>query len=167
MIACRWRAWLDEGRSEDLEPELAAVWPALVAKARRILGNAAAAEDAVQDAMVELLRNRDTCTGEVPLSAIVHRLTTECALMQARRESRRFRRERSWGACEPATREAAEPEVPDLTRLSARQRQVVLAFADGSDSRTIAARLGTTPGNVQVLLHRARRAMKRVQSHAV
>ncbi len=92
MIASRYRAWLDRGDPADLNPELEALLPALRAKARFVLGNAADADDAVQEACVVLLRTRERLPVEVPLAAIVHRLIWQRALMEARARQRRWQR---------------------------------------------------------------------------
>ncbi len=92
MIASRYRAWLEHGNPADLTPELEALLPALQTKARVILGNAADADDAVQEACMVLLRTRERLPAEVPLAAIVHRLTRQRALMEARSRQRRWRR---------------------------------------------------------------------------
>ena len=92
MIASRYRAWLEGGDPADLAPELEVLLPALQAKARRVLGNAADADDAVQEACVVLLSTRQRLPSEVPLAAVVHRLTGQRALMEARARQRRWRR---------------------------------------------------------------------------
>jgi DNA-directed RNA polymerase specialized sigma24 family protein len=92
MIASRYRAWLEGGDPADLEPELAALLPALRAKAKWVLGNATDADDAVQEACVVLLITRQRLPAEVPLAAIAHRLTGQRALMEARARQRRWRR---------------------------------------------------------------------------
>ena len=92
MIASRYRAWLERGDPADLEPELESLLPALRAKARWVLGNAADADDAVQEACVVLLSTRSRLPAEVSLAAIAHRLTGQRALMEARARQRRWRR---------------------------------------------------------------------------
>jgi DNA-directed RNA polymerase specialized sigma24 family protein len=92
MIASRYRAWLEGGDPADLEPELAALLPALQAKARWMLGNAADADDAVQEACVVLLENRERLPALQPLAAIAHRLAGQRALMAGRARQRRWRR---------------------------------------------------------------------------
>jgi DNA-directed RNA polymerase specialized sigma24 family protein len=92
MIACRYRAWLEAGDPADLEPEIEALLPALQAQARRLLGNGADADDAVQEACLVLLTTRQRLPSEVPLAAIVHRLAGQRALMAARARQRRWRR---------------------------------------------------------------------------
>jgi DNA-directed RNA polymerase specialized sigma24 family protein len=98
MIASRYRTWLERGDPADLEPELEALLPALQAKARWVLGNAADADDAVQEACVELLTTRERLPVAVPLAAIAHRLIGQRALMAARARLRRWRRYAALGA---------------------------------------------------------------------
>ncbi len=95
MIASRYRAWLEGGAPEDLEAELAELLPRLHLQARRVLGNAADADDAVQEACVVLVTTRARLPAEVPLAAIVRRLCSQRALMAARARSRRWRRQRA------------------------------------------------------------------------
>jgi DNA-directed RNA polymerase specialized sigma24 family protein len=98
MIASRYRLWLERGDPADLEPDLEALLPALLGKARRVLGNAADADDAVQEACVVLLSTRERLPAEVPLAAIAHRLTGQRALMAARSRQRSWRRYQMLGS---------------------------------------------------------------------
>ncbi len=92
MIASRYSAWLEHGDPADLEPELEALMPILQAKARRVLGNAMDADDAVQEACVVLLTTRQRLPAQVPFAAIAHRLIGQQALMGARARRRRWLR---------------------------------------------------------------------------
>jgi DNA-directed RNA polymerase specialized sigma24 family protein len=92
VISSRYRRWLEGGDPADLEPELEALLPALRAKARRVLGNAADADDAIQEVCVVLLVTRQRLPSEVPLVAIVQRLASQRALMAARARQRHWRR---------------------------------------------------------------------------
>ncbi len=92
MIADRYRAWLESGVGADLEDALAPLLPRLHAQARRVLGNAADADDAVQDACVVILETRQRLPTAVPFVAIACRLTNQRALMAARSRQRRWRR---------------------------------------------------------------------------
>ena len=70
-------------------------------------------------------------------------------------------------ALEPATNPAAVVETLDLraglSRLSPRERSLLwLAHVEGFSHQEIGARLGTQPGSVRVLLHRARRRLAKV-----
>ncbi len=92
MIDSRYRIWLASGESADLEEELGGLLPSLRCQARRVLGNAADADDAVQEACVVLLETRERLPMGVPLAAVARRLTGQRALMVARSRQRHWRR---------------------------------------------------------------------------
>ncbi len=92
MIDSRYRVWLERGEPADLEEELGGLLPSLRGQARRVLGNAADADDAVQEACVVLLQTRERLPVGVPLAAVARRLTGQRALMAARSRQRRWRR---------------------------------------------------------------------------
>ena len=92
MILSRYQAWLQGGDPVDLNDAMAELLPMLHDQARRVLGNAADADDAVQEACVVLLRTRARLPAGPPLAAIANRLTRQRALMEARSRQRRWRR---------------------------------------------------------------------------
>ncbi len=161
MIASRYRAWLEGGDPSDLEPELAPLLPALGAQARHLLGHASDADDAVQDAMVELLRSRSRIPPDLPLAAIVHRLLWERAIMQRRTRHRRHLRSSTM----TSELTAPDPHPPGrdaeamLARLSPGERQVFLGLAQGLSQKELADQGGLTPATLAGRLRRLRRRL--------
>ena len=130
----------------------------------RVGGDEAAAEDVVQDTLIEAIRSASTFRGESALSTWV------CAIAR-RRLSRHYEAERRAEVArrhlelvreEPGTDELAEVDRRDevvraLGRLPALHRQVlVLKYLDGRTVGDIAADIGRTRVQVQSLLQRAR-----------
>jgi RNA polymerase sigma-70 factor (ECF subfamily) len=140
--------------------------PAAWRTAYRLLGNRADADECFQDACLAALgvsrRQEVACWG-----ALLQRLAAARAIDRLRSRRRREARERRAGRLEAAQgdspgRDAESAELSGslraaLGRLPARQAEVFClgALEDWSHAE-IARHLGTSPGAVAVLLHRAR-----------
>jgi RNA polymerase sigma-70 factor (ECF subfamily) len=156
----------------------------MLSVARRMLRDEADAQDAVQDAFVQAIRNIDKFEGRSTLSTWLHRITVNAALMSIRRKKRKredqldddggddfdrfgHRREAGW----------QEDTRPDELLLRSETRQVVrdaidtlpdnyrivlvLRDIEELDTETVADMLEMTPGAVKTRLHRARGALKK------
>ena len=165
-------ARLASGDAEAFEEAYRSHAPRCRAIAYRILGDDAAAQDAVQDAFVALWRHRDglvvRAAGIGPWLAVV---TRNAALAAARAVSRRAGREEraiadDGAAVDVANRGADAVDVRTaLAALPAEQREVLsLAYFGGLTLRAVAARtgapLGTVKRRAQLGLHRMARRLE-------
>lgn len=132
--------------------------------AYRFLGNAADAEDAVQEAFLKILDSAERYQPTASFRTYLFRVITRLCLDQARRK--RVRRHQQLpelaaacaspdGASLLDERAAAVREALDA--LSPPQKMaVILRYYENSDYREIAAALDTTPKAAERLLARAR-----------
>ena len=143
------------------------------------LGNAADADDAVQDAFVKLYGNMTSYRADLPFDAWFTRILVNACLDRAKARSRA----RRWlvasgddshvGALETAVAEGPSPERQLLAAakwrqlsaavhtLPARQRDVfLLTHFDHQAPQDIAVSLGMSPATVRVHLFRALRKLR-------
>jgi RNA polymerase sigma-70 factor (ECF subfamily) len=140
--------------------------PPLRTYVARVIGNAAAADDIVQDAFLRLLRTPPATRNPQELRKLVFRIASNLMTDYWRQQ----RRERVAGDERVPESAVASPNIPlriDMARTFARlppkQRQLLwLAYVEGADHREIAQALGLRPLSVRVLLFRARRALARL-----
>lgn len=156
--------------------------PAMLAAARRLLGNEHDAQEAVQDALLSAFRRIETFSGRSRLSTWLHRVAINAALMKLRR--RRGRDEQSiehllpafledghqaapaaeW--TDPAPRAMERKETRELVRRCVARLpesyRLILQLRDIEDLDTAQAAelLGVAPGVVKTRLHRARQALR-------
>jgi RNA polymerase sigma-70 factor (ECF subfamily) len=78
----------EEGAAQQLEQILANGLPSLYRRAYRILGNAADAEDAVQDALLAAYTHLDQFRGQSQISTWLTTIVLNCARLQLRRRLR-------------------------------------------------------------------------------
>src|SRR5262245_6979597 len=97
----RFLAFVRAGDRSGIEELLREHRAGCVARAQQILGNAADAEDAVQDAFLRLMRFSADYDGSVPFGAWLGRMVLDASINLRRSASRRWRRERA----------AARPDV--------------------------------------------------------
>ena len=136
---------------------------------RRMTGDAALAEDVMQESYLRLLRADALPASDDERSALLFRIATNAALDEWRR-----RRRQSRGLSRVAAeRPAAAPDGPgeDLGRLlealAPRSRALLwLAYVEGWTHAEIAPALRLQPLSVRVLLFRARRALARLVREA-
>ena len=150
--------------------------------ARRFFGNDPVAEDVVQDAFAQALKNMKQFEGRSALKTWLHRIVINQALMQLR--SRKRRPEESLDHLLPefdinACRiEAAWPQLLNAEDICAQNQlrklvhakiaslpesyRSILLLRDIEDLSTaeVAKQLGLSEANVKVRLHRARSALK-------
>ena len=131
---------------------------------RRVSGNAAAADDLLQEAYMRTL-NAPPLTAPQRKSYL-YRAATNLITDYHRVQMRR----RRWWESVPRRPEAIDPRVDlptDLERLflliAAQERALLwLAYVEGEDHREIAAVLGVKEKSVKVLLYRARVKMEKI-----
>jgi RNA polymerase sigma-70 factor (ECF subfamily) len=142
---------------------------AMMAVARRFLGDSDDAADAVQDAFVSAFKAMRSFEGTSRLGTWLHRITVNACLMKLRRRkrSRLVPLDEShapvWRAEDDhlGRAEVAERVRACIDRLPPAYRTVIrLRDIEGVDTAEAAGRLGTNEGVVKVRLHRARQALK-------
>ena len=77
-----------EDGSREMEDVLSRYLPRFYRSAYRQLGNAADAEDAVQDALLAAYKHLDQCKGQAQMSTWLTTIVTNCARMQLRKRPR-------------------------------------------------------------------------------
>lgn len=151
----------------------------LLAVARRLLGNDADAQDAVQEAFVRAFKAIHTFEARARLSTWLHRIVVNTALMKLRERRRRPTESiddllpayvsdghqtvasRDWSDAVLERKETAAIVREAITRLPDQYREVlVLRDIEERDTAETAELLGTTSSVVKVRLHRARQALR-------
>lgn len=131
----------------------------LLAFCRRLLGDAAEAEDKVQEAFLRAYRGLDRFDPARRFSSWLYRIAQNACVdaLRARREWAPLDEAEPAASHAPPLPAEASPRVAQAVGdLPARQRAVLhLKYALGLDAVEIAERLDMTPGNVRVVLHRA------------
>ncbi|HJZ57260.1 MAG TPA: sigma-70 family RNA polymerase sigma factor [Gemmataceae bacterium] len=149
---------------------------ALLAVARRFLGDTDDAADAVQDAFVSAFRALGSFEGGARLGTWLHRIAVNACLMKlrGRKRSRLVPLDESHApACRSEDDHLGRAEVADrvwacIDRLPPAYRAVIrLRDIEGVGTAEAAGRLGTNEGAVKVRLHRARQALKALLVAAV
>jgi RNA polymerase sigma-70 factor (ECF subfamily) len=137
-------------------------------QAARIVGNAADAEDAVQDAFLRLVRTVDAYDGSVPFGAWLGRLVQAASRNARLAATRRRRREEA-----AATASDAQATTPaDEERLALLRRMVdelppelrtpiELRFFSGLSQKEAAERLGVSESALAVRVHRGKERLRR------
>jgi RNA polymerase sigma-70 factor (ECF subfamily) len=152
----------------------------------RFLRNEEDARDTAQDVFLDVYRALPAFRGEAALSTWIHRIAVTKSLDALRRSKRKKRQEAGGlvGTTEEIEREAADAgpdpgkaledgERADLlgravAALPRKQRiAVTLSKYEGMSSVEIAGILGTTPGAVDSLVHRAQAALRRKLAQAL
>jgi RNA polymerase sigma factor (sigma-70 family) len=139
---------------------------------RRILGNAADAEDAFQATFLVLVRKAAAMSGRAALGDWLHGVARNTACHARRLSTRRRAKEQAMARPE-AQRDPARDDWlrlldEELARLSAKYRlPIVLCDLEGKSRREAAAQLGWPEGTVAGRLARARALLaKRLARHA-
>ncbi len=161
--------------TDSFERLFAREYPRVVAIARRVLGDAHAAEDVAQEVFVAFHRGHDP---DAPFAAAwLHRAAVHSALNALRAARRRTGRETAAGSMDrpllAASAADADPAAAAERRESVRQARAVLgALPDrmatvlalryaGLSYTDVAAALGVKPGAVGTMLARAESAFKK------
>ncbi len=154
----------------------------MLATALRIMGREDEARDAVQDAMLSVVKAIGRFDGKSKLSTWLHRIVVNACLMRLRARRRRpeasldgllprfdrtGHREDPGPAWTPITESGIERDRvrrmvrEAIGRLPDGYREVlVLRDLEGLDTAETAAALDMTPGAVKTRLHRARQALR-------
>jgi RNA polymerase sigma-70 factor, ECF subfamily len=154
----------------------------MLATARRLLGNEPDAQDAAQEAFLQVHRAIGSFAGEARLSTWLHRIVVNAALMKLRRRRRKpeqpiddlmpqfdetgswLRPGSGWERSGDELLESAECRASvrgAIGRLPESYRQVVmLRDIEGFDTDETANAVGASPNAVKVRLHRARQALR-------
>jgi RNA polymerase sigma-70 factor (ECF subfamily) len=177
-----------ENKTAEMQDVLSRYLPSLHKRACRYLGNAADAEDAVQDALLSAYKHLDQFKGQAQMSTWLSAIVTNCARMQLRRRPRqiqlsldeRFGEEQE--LCLSDLLPAGEPSPEEETRASELQRNLMRFVAqlspplrkafqlrelDGLSTSEAAHVLGVADGTVKAQLARARAKLKRLMSRAL
>ena len=162
-------------RSKELDSIVSRDLPMFYKRAFRCLGNAADAEDAVQDALLSAYRHLGQFRGQAQLSTWLMTIVTNAALMQLRRRhnghfsldqeqgeegltfSERLRDSKPSPEEVCSTVEARHRMVEAVQRLSPKLRRAFqLRDIDGLTTKEAARALGVPEGTVKARLARAR-----------
>ena len=156
----------------------------MLAIARRLLGDAAAAEDCVQDALLQAFRRIDGFESRSSLATWLHRITVNAALMRLRSrqhtsevtiddlqpvfDAYAVRTGAAWDGANAMERRVYGRQVNDLVKAKIAELpedyRVVLMLRDVEefDTAQVAEMLDINEGAVKVRLHRARAALKKL-----
>jgi RNA polymerase sigma-70 factor (ECF subfamily) len=175
----------DGGMAQQLEQILASGLPPLYRRAYRILGNAADAEDAVQDALLAAYTHLNQFRGQAQISTWLTTIVLNCARMQLRRPGH-FQVSLDESSGEPLSvserladhrpnpeDESIKSELRD--RLSHFHRQLSsplrktfqLRDIDGLSTAETARILGVPIGTVKARSARARKRLKHLMRRAL
>jgi len=156
--------------------------------AYRLLGNAADAEDAVQDALLAAFKHLDQFRGQAELSTWLTAIVCNCARMQLRRRPRQIhvsldepvREDQGYSLSDRLADRELNPEDKYrnhelrmyLTRLTAQlppalRKTFQLRQMDGLSTRETADILGVPVGTVKAQLTRARAKLKQLMRPAL
>ena len=171
----------EEGAAQQLEQILAGGLPPLYRRAYRILGNAADAEDAVQDALLAAYTHLHQFRGQAQISTWLTTIVLNCARLQLRRRAKHVQvsLDESTGGPRPISlSERLADHQPDpedectKSELSARlthlhsylsptlRRTFQLRDIDGLSIRETARILRVPTGTVKAQSARARKRLK-------
>jgi len=177
-----------EKETREMQGVLSASLPSFYRRAYRYLGNAADAEDAVQDALLSAYRNLDQFKGQAQMSTWLTTIVTNSALTQLRRRSRRthvslderFGEEQEYCVSERLADSGPSPEDECIkSELHARLMQFVAELSpslrkvlqlrdlDGLTTREAAQILGVADVTVKTQVSRARAKLRRLMRAAL
>jgi len=179
---------IDEKGNREMQDVLSRSLPSFYRKAYRQLGNAADAEDAVQDALLSAYKHLDQFKGQAQMSTWLTAIVINSARMQLRRRPRqihlsldeRFGEEQGYSLSEQLADWRPSPEdkyqrselrgclMQFLSELSPPLRKAYqLRELDGLTTREAAHILGVADGTVKAQLARARTKLKRLLRRAL
>jgi len=129
----------------------------------RVSGNAALADDLMQEAFLRFLAAQLALDGEVAARRYLFRIATNLLRDHWRRPASDSLEEIPEIPSTPASSDAAEILGPALQAVSLRDRQLLwLAYAEGYSHREIAEITGLQSASVRLLLFRSRRRIAQV-----
>jgi RNA polymerase sigma-70 factor (ECF subfamily) len=179
---------VNEKETREMQSVLSRFLPSFYRRAYRYLGNAADAEDAVQDALLSAYRNLDQFKGQAQMSTWLTTIVTNSALTQLRRRSHqthlsleeRFGEEQEYCMSERLADCGLSPEeeyikselherlMQFVAKLTPSLRKVVqLRDLDGLTTREAAQILGVADVTVKTQVSRARAKLKRLMRAAL
>ena len=151
----------------DFAQQLRDALPRATRLATRLAGDAAAAEDLVGEAMLRAVRSQHRFRGGAGFDTWLYRVVVNCFRDALRRKASRDRLRppppevAADAAAALHERERARRVAACVSDLPPRQREaIVLTFYEGMTAADAAEILGTTAGNVRVLLHHAREKLR-------
>jgi len=171
-------ARLQQGDDEAFEAVVRTYGGRLLAVARRLLGNDADAQDAVQDSFVRAFKAIHGFEERAQLYTWLHRIVVNTSLMKLRERRRKPTESieeqlpgfadahqkvtaREWSDAVLERKETAALVREAIALLPDQYREVlVLRDIEDRDTAETAGLLGTTPNAVKVRLHRARQALR-------
>ncbi len=179
---------IPEARTREMQDALSRYRPMLQRRAYQQLGNAADAEDAVQDALLSAYKHLDQFKGQAQVSTWLNAIVTNCARMQLRRRPRqlhlsldeRFGDEKEF--CLSDQLPANEPSPEDESRNFELHRNLLRFVAqlspplrkafqlrelDGLSTSEAAHVLGVADGTVKAQLARARAKLRRLMKRTL
>jgi RNA polymerase sigma-70 factor (ECF subfamily) len=174
---------IGDKENREMQDVLSRCLPSFYRKAYRHLGNAADAEDAVQDALLSAYKHLDQFKGQSQMSTWLTAIVINCARMHLRRRPRqthlsldeRFGEEQEYSLAERLAHSGPSPE--DECRSSELDRRLTLfaeqlspplrkAFQlrdlDGLSTSEAARILGVPDGTVKARVSRARAKLRRL-----
>jgi RNA polymerase sigma-70 factor (ECF subfamily) len=172
-----------EQQAQAMQDALSRCAPSLYRRAYRHLGNAADAEDAVQDALLAAYKHLDQFRAQAQMSTWLTAIVTNCARMQMRRRPRhihvsldqRFGEEQEYSVSERLADDGPSPEdhcrhsemrgrlMRFVEQLSPSLRKTFqLRALDGLTTSEAARILGVPDGTVKARLTRARAKLRRL-----
>jgi RNA polymerase sigma-70 factor, ECF subfamily len=178
----------EEGAAQQLEHILASGLLPLHRRAYRVLGNAADAEDAVQDALLAAYTHLHQFRGQARISTWLTTIVLNCARLQLRRRAKHVQVSLDQSTAGPQPLSASErtadhrPNPEDEyreTELSARlthlhrqlspalRRTFQLRDVDGLSIRETAQILGVPTGTVKTQSARARKRLAELMRHSL
>jgi len=179
---------VSETETREMQDVLSRSIPSFYKKAYRHLGNAADAEDAVQDALLSAYKHLDQFQGKAQMSTWLTAIVINCARMQLRRRPRqihlsldeRFGEEQEYSLSDQLADWGPSPEdecrksemrghlMNLVAELSPPLRKAFqLRELDGLTTREAADVLGVADGTVKAQLARARTKLKRLLRRAL
>jgi RNA polymerase sigma-70 factor (ECF subfamily) len=176
-----------ETAAQELQNTLSRRLPSFYRNAYRFLGNAADAEDAVQDALLAAYTHLDQFRGQAQMSSWLTAIVSNCARMQLRRRSRQIQvpLDEPIGQDQVSVSDRLADRKPSpedecrhtelnrrlmhfTTRLSPTLRKTFqLRELDGLSIRETADILGVPAGTVKAQLARARAKLKQLMQLAL
>ena len=178
----------ERNAAQQLEHIMTSGLPPLYRRAYRILGNAADAEDAVQDALLAAYTHLDQFRGQSQISTWLTAIVLNCARLQLRRRAKHVQVSLDESTGEPPSVSVSErladhrPNPEDeyreselstrLTHLHAQlsptlRKTFLLRDVDGLSIREAARILGVPTGTVKAQSARARKRLKELMGHAL
>ncbi len=154
------RLCMDEGAFCALYRSVA---PALLGYIRKACGNAALAEDILQETFYRFLRATLPPMDTQQTKSYLFKIATSLLVDHWRREKRERSRRIPWPPAKTAPDERSGDVMQALSALKPAQRALLwLAYVEGFSHSEIAAALGIREKSIRVLLLRARKNLLRI-----